>query len=204
LPLTIPDMPVEAFAALQPKLSLWGANPSRAPRLLQPLLQAGAGVGVQLSTPHEIFVLRPKEADGANALSVAHSTGWRVVLSVDNNPAIWMHSALDPQTGQHVFGSVTRTPLNLALAAALQVAQSDPRVAAANYSLAALEVPSVYLMAVWLRSSGGASDLLVPYSFSGPEFSPGQLYDAASFSTALAGVAQRRLASVSRSAGMVP
>jgi hypothetical protein len=127
---------------------------------------------------------------GGGTLATARQTGWRHLLEAGTGSVL----AETAQHGAtHVFAAVNESPFAQDMQARLAALRQDQTVAAGSYQAALLQVPAMGVMALWLRGSGGSSDILVPLAPSPSPLVAGRHYGEGDFLAALRPAAQAKL-----------
>ncbi len=113
---------------------------------------------LELSTPHQVFVMSPDAAEAGAGLDQARSVGWRFLVESGGEVIASAESPELPEgTGAPSFSEgqvVTST------ASAVKAAQASAQVAKGGFELRLLQIPTMYLTALWLHSPN--ADPLIP------------------------------------------
>ena len=125
-------------------------------RLTTPALRGALPSGLELTDPHETFVLGLSDLLAAPSLERARSTGWRYLVRSGGEAVAAAHSA-EPTPGEHVLAQVNEGPFVAATSSALAAAERQD----GSYVPRVLHVPALHAVALWLHD-GGSGDLLVP------------------------------------------
>jgi hypothetical protein len=181
--LTIPTAPSEAVTALAAALPKLAASP--AVSAASPLTAAAVGrftaTGVAVSLP--LFVLGLSDVhDGTMA---ARQVGWRHLLPTGDPVGPVMADTAIRDFNQHIYSGVTESPFARDLENRLTSIPADTTVAAGHYDAAVLEVPAMYVMAIWLRDTSQHDDVVVPVAPSPPSLIAGHHYSTSQFLDAL-------------------
>ena len=99
----------------------------------------------------------------------------------------WLDDTLSPGEVREIGKQVSESPFAQDMQARLAALRQDQTVAAGSYQAALLQVPAMGVMALWLRGSGGSSDILVPLAPSPSPLVAGRHYGTADFCGAGAG-----------------
>ena len=95
-------------------------------------------------------------------LEAARPTRWRYLVQ-DGDRIIAAASVLPTGLGDaHDFSHINEGPFVASTADALAFVASHPEVAAGDFELRLLQVPSLHTMAVWLHPASSDGDRLVP------------------------------------------
>ena len=125
-------------------------------RLTTPALRGASPAGLELTDPHETFVLGLDDLLASPDLSRARPTGWRYLVRSGGEPVAAAHSA-EPSPGEHVLAQVNEGPFVGATVEALTAAAGQE----GSYVPRVLNIPALHAVALWLHD-GGDGDLLVP------------------------------------------
>lgn len=125
-----------------------------------------------LTDPVNVYYLVSAQLAGRLPSITAIRRGWSYIVRSKNDAVALADTIVPKSNGPEpdkpphdngeVFASLGVGPFVSGTVAALEAAQSLPAVQAADFTLAALQVPVVYALAVWLKSRDGAGDLVVP------------------------------------------
>lgn len=133
--------------------------------------------------------------DPQSGLRGAIHTGWHYLI--DDEVSATVMVGKDPNS--HQFASFTRGRLPATLAQRVIALNDDPRLSRRNVELSLLEVPALYVTALWLRDGDAdpLNDLLLPVLSDQPALAEGRLINAADFIGALVVPARNALANPS-------
>jgi hypothetical protein len=138
-----------------------------------PALRSAKGE-LQLSEPHQVFTLGLTDLAAGKGLAAAKPTSWRYLVREGDNV---LASAEAVQTGkgqEHVFSAFNEGRFVASTAEAIRAAHEIPAVKQAGFELRLLNVPGLYVMALWLHEPQGKGDLLVPLAPSPVEATAGK------------------------------
>lgn len=164
---------------------------------LSPLATLG-GSGPRPAAPHEVFNLGLDAISSGESLTEARRAGWRTIVLNGTEPiALVDFSAqgssgetyggtADPQTASMNYGPFARATVE-----AMLVAEKQPQVLTKDYLLRVLEVPALYVLALWLHRE--QENLYVPLSPAPDELDTRRLYDERELMEILRPMARRRL-----------
>jgi hypothetical protein len=152
MPLMSAEPPASADSVLRESIqTLVGER-----RVTTPLLRGAAPEGLELTDPHETYVLGLSDLIASPDLSRAQPTGWRYLVRSAGEPVAAAHSA-ETAAGEHVLSQVNEGPFVGATASALTAAAGSE----GSYVPRVLNIPALHAVALWLHN-GGDGDLLVP------------------------------------------
>jgi hypothetical protein len=175
--LLIPDPPSESLKALRESLSTLAIRGSFSARGLR----EARPEQISATVPHAVYNLTLDAAKNGK-IDVARLSGWRFLLAVDDN--VLASAETRSEGGSQAFSHVNAGPFVGgtvdALAAAERIAEADER----QLELRLLNVPALYLMAVWLRPSEG-DGVFVPVAPAPTGFEADRGYEESEFIDAL-------------------
>src|SRR5947209_19740778 len=114
MPLQSAEPPAQADSVLRETIT--GLAESH--RLTTPLLRGASPDGLELTDPHETFVIGLGDLVAAPDLSRARSTGWRYLVRSDGE-AVAAASSAEASPGEHVLAQVNEGPFVEATSSAL-------------------------------------------------------------------------------------
>ncbi len=147
----------------------------------------------ELAAPHDVYTINAdKVANGS--LKSARRIGWRYLVMQGERAVAAAEVQRPAGTGQPEFSHLNSGPFVEGSIDALSIAESLAEVAADDFEVRLLKLPSVYVMALWLH--GPSKDILIPLGPSdghGP-LTPNKPYSPDDFFRALTPLAQTRMA----------
>ena len=186
--LRAPDPPEASLNVLRESLS---ALAQRGQFSARGLRRARAGQ-LSATAPHEVLTLSLADA-ARGALDGARPTGWRYLLEVESEVVAAAETHSD-EGGRHAFAQVNDGPFVLgtvdALAAAEKAADEEEE---RPVTFCLLEVPALYLMALWLQPEGGegvADSRFIPVAPSPSGLEAGRVYGSDEFVSRLSELAK--------------
>jgi hypothetical protein len=163
-----------------------------------PLL--GAGLPVDLTTPHEVFTLSPDAVRAGHALNDAESTGWRYLAGVARGQASGgaapASSVVEVATtgGGSKFSHRQMGWMGAETQKAIGVAEQLPEVGSGDYDLRMLRLPGIARTdAIWLKDNRGAEDLVVPIASASSHIEAGVAYPVNQFMDLIRAEASKNL-----------
>jgi hypothetical protein len=185
--LTIPSVPNEAVTALAgalPQLARSRIMAARLPR-------AGAAINrfmtartarpaaePAVSLPFFVLDLSDIVPKG---IAAARQVGWRYLLPTGDSEGPMLAETAIRGSGQHAFAALTESPFASDFEARLVALRQDPTISAGSYEAALLQVPAMYVMAIWLRDAAHHNDLFVPVAPAPPSLTAGRQYSTSQF-----------------------
>jgi hypothetical protein len=155
------------------------------------------GAAVVPAGAHQVYSLGLEDIVGGRTLGDARPTGWRVLVFTGREALASVEfeaTATATGGGPAATGdpSVNYGPFVRATVDAFATAEQHPEVIAQDYEARLLEVPGLYLMALWLR--GDRDSLYLPMSPAPSSLSTERLYREREFRQELVPMAKLRLA----------
>jgi hypothetical protein len=188
MPLLNALVPAAAVSALQARLHAWAAQPAAAPRLARSMLQAGASP--EVGPAMQVFVIAPADIAGAAPMAAAKAAGWRFTMSEGSQAPLWLDVAASPAgaVDTYALSAVNQSPFHPALTSALAAAGQTAATVSIAHTPAILEIPSLYVIALWLRANG-VDDVVTPIATGSSELAVGTAITPPSFVAAIQAIA---------------
>jgi hypothetical protein len=143
------------------------------------------------AAPHHVYFASLESVAGGQMLAQAEMTGWRYIVLDDERPLVAVNLDINADEGNLEFSSVNQGGLIEGTLEAVRIAESLDDVSAENFELRLLEVPSLYVIALWLH--GEYKDLLIPLPTSNQKLEAFGVYTEQRLLTAIRGMAVRQL-----------
>jgi pimeloyl-ACP methyl ester carboxylesterase len=154
--------------------------------LLPPPL-GGAAPQTNASKPVQLFSLGLNDINDAGFLKSARPEGWRYLV-VSGVP-LAIADVRDTKTGTATFSALTRGPVVERFVEATNFAEKHYHASPDHYEVRALEIPSLYVSALWLH---GARDIFIPYLEGGRNNAPAVQEDPTFTTRILQAAAEKR------------
>jgi hypothetical protein len=154
---TFVSPPHDGFATLQQGLQAIQSAQQLDPRGGMALALPPAASAMK---PIPIYELGLDNLAAGKGLETARLVAWRYLLVANNQVRQAAEIHPDPRGGKSSFGALT-TGFVAGEEAALHVVDHMPEVQRGQYELRAVRVPSLYVMAVWLKDVLGNQDRFV-------------------------------------------
>lgn len=125
----------------------------------------GFGAGPQMSRPIEVFAVPLDKITSTDFLDKAKPVGWRYLMFDSELTQSPLASAdiKEDAAGGATFQAMTKGLMPERLSEASQFAAQhladDPR----DYEIRILEIPALYLAAIWLKEENGPGSLFIPF-----------------------------------------
>jgi hypothetical protein len=139
--------------------------------------------------PHEVYHLGLDAVESRRGIDAAEPVAWRY-LSDPDTPA---STAADirVRTGEHEFAGLTRGPFVHAFAEAVQRLAGDPAFESGDFEPRLLQVPALYVVALWLKERDSSGDVFIPLPPANSAVEPGRRYYREQFEAALVQAASK-------------
>lgn len=164
-----------------------------------PALRNATGT-LQLAEPHQVFTLDLTDLVAGKGLDAARPTGWRYLVQEGDNTLASAETVAGPK-GEQVFSAFNESRFVDSSAKALRAVEEAPEVAQGGFELRLLNVPGLYVQALWFHETQGRGDLLQPLAPSPVETPGDKPAPAAVLLKELADKAQAPIEAADRSGG---
>lgn len=112
--------------------------------------------------PHQVYTLGSRDiAEGRN-LTRAQLVAWRFLIQYGSKTIAAVELACDVRGGNLRFSSLDTGPFAPGTRDLVTQVEGFDAVKRGQFELRALKAPSVYVMAVWLKSLDGQEDIVIP------------------------------------------
>jgi hypothetical protein len=143
-----------------------------------PALRNATGA-LQLTDPHQVFTLGLADLVAGRGLEAAKPSAWRYLVREGDTVRASAEAVLTGRSDEYSFSAFNEGGFVPATAHAIQAARALPAVSQGSFELRLLNVPGLYLMALWLHEADGTGDLLIPLAPSPVEIPKGRPVPAA-------------------------
>jgi hypothetical protein len=126
---------------------------------------------LQLTEPHQVFTLGLTDLAAGKGLDAAKPTGWRYLVQEGDNVLASAETVAGPREEQ-VFSAFNESRFVDSSAKAMRAVREFPEVGQGGFELRLLQLPGLYVQALWLHDPQGKGDLLQPLAPS-PVETPG-------------------------------
>jgi len=155
----------------------------------------------QLSQPHAVYDLRADLIAQGGGLETASMTGFRYLVSDSTGSVVAAAEVQVNSVGQATTVShINDGPYVSATADAIGRIGTLPEVNAGSYELRLLRFAAAYMMALWLKSDTGGSDIIYPLAPTPPPLEANRPYSSTQFIQAVRPIAERRASRTDRNA----
>ncbi len=165
-----------------------------------PTLRSATGP-LQLTEPHQVFTLGLTDLAAGKGLDAAKPTGWRYLVQQGDNVLASAESIVVGPANEHVFSAFNEGRFVASSASAIRAVREIPEVGRGGFELRLLNVPGLYVLALWLHAAQGSGDLLVPLAPSPVETPAGKPVPAAVLLKELADKARIPIEAADRTGG---
>jgi hypothetical protein len=154
------------------------------------MLAESAPGQLSIAAPHAVYFVGLTDVAEGNLLSAATLTGWRYIVLAGEEAigAANLRIREDDPTLQ--FSHISHGPFVQNTVEGIRLAESLPAVAINDYELRLLDIPSLYVVCLWLH---GNEDQLIPLPPSSHGLAPYKSYSDGEIAAALKGPATERL-----------
>lgn len=128
--------------------------------------------------PHPVYTIGQDELVAGGGVEAAKFAGWRSIILQGDNTVAAVEFAGDG-TGLKDFKSVNQGPYVQSTASAIAVAENLPQAKAEDFELRLLQLPSIYVVALWLH--GRTQELFIPLKPAPRGVKPESVYSGANF-----------------------
>ena len=178
MPLHLPDPPHGVHDKVRSKLHAF----ADASKFSTQALRSARKDQLDVSTPHQVFIMGLDDISSGAGLDRAQPVGWRYLIEEAGRLIASAETTPAPDGTQEV-SQFTEGPFVAATDKAVKAIRKLPKLEAAGYELRLLRIPALYVMALWLNSP--ENDLLIPLEPS-PIGKEGKAMPAAEFLSDLA------------------
>lgn len=191
-----PKPPQQALDALHS--TFLDLSKNRAFRI--PALRSATGP-LQLTEPHQVFTLGLSDLAAGKGLDAAKPTGWRYLVQEGDNVLASAETVAVGPADEQVFSAFNEGRFVASSVNAMRAAREFPEVKQGNFELRLLNVPGLYVLALWLHNAQGKGDFLVPLAPSPVETPTGKPVPAAVLLKELAAKAKAPIEAPDRTGG---
>lgn len=147
---------------------------------------------IKIAQGHPVYNLELGEIVENRGLDGARLTAWRFLLFEGSDAVAAAEISVDEKGGDIQFSSINSGPFVAATFEVFQTRLKDSELEKQELDVRVLRVPALYLFALWLHSTSGRADRLIPIGPI-PEFlEKGRTYSRRDLEEKLLPVAKRR------------
>jgi hypothetical protein len=145
---------------------------------------------VSIAAPHPVYFVALTDVAEGNLLSVATLTGWRYIM-LEGDQTVGAANLRVKEDGEELqFSHISYGPFVNSTVEGIGRAESLPEVLSNDYELRLLDIPSLYVVSLWLH---GNEDRLIPLPPTNQALEPYATYSGEEMAAALKGPAIERL-----------
>lgn len=151
-------------------------------------LAAAQPASLAMAAPHPVFQLDLTAIGEPHATERARMSGWRWLITSAGQVVAAAHASADHPTAKAAFSHVNEGPQVRSAQQALALAEQWPEVRSGRFALGVLQVPALFVEALWLRDEDGkdGGDHFVPLQPAPAPLEAMRRYGAAEFERHLA------------------
>lgn len=142
--------------------------------------------------PHPVYVLLLPDILAGLGLSAARLVAWRYLLRRGEGAVASAEVNTDEAETRHSFASMNEGKANQATLEAIVALENSPAIAAGNFELRLLRIPSLSTVAVWLHCVPGTeasvpigADVLIPIPPANADFEQRRQYPQPEWESAM-------------------
>ncbi|MGZ4924870.1 MAG: hypothetical protein ACXV4B_00225 [Halobacteriota archaeon] len=163
-----------------------------------PRLRAALAEKAKAPTPAQavpVYTLGLSDLAAEKDVSAAVNTGWRYGVMRGEEIVAHGETVIDP-AGKHHFAATSEGPLVEGTAKALDAAEAEDEIKNGEFEVRFLQVPALYVAALWLVNKRGGPDYAVPVAPAPPPLVPNKLVPFDNFLMILHEEARKHLAAL--------
>ncbi|HSS22245.1 MAG TPA: hypothetical protein VLL54_19395 [Pyrinomonadaceae bacterium] len=149
-----------------------------------------ADAELNISAPHPLYVVGLSDIAEGKLLAAAVLRGWRYIVLKGDETVGAVNLSFDDQGKNLQFSHISHGPFAQSTVEGIRYAEGLPEVVSNEYELRLLDVPSVYVVSLWLH---GKNDRLIPLPPTNQTLKPYEAYSEAEMTAALQPEAIHRL-----------
>jgi hypothetical protein len=155
-------------------------------------LAAGAPSNLNIAAPHPFYFVGLTDVAEGRLLAGAILKGWRYIVLQDDETIGTANLIVSEQDQSLQFSHISHGPFAQNTVEGIRRAESLPDVANDDYELRLLDIPGLYVVALWLH---GVDDKLIPLPPTNRVLEPYKSYSEGEMTAALREPALQRLES---------
>ncbi len=186
--LTAKEPPAEGFGIIREALGKLTSGPAAT----FAAVAEGAPTHLNIAAPHPVYFVGLTDVAEGKLLSGAVLKGWRYLVLRDDETIGAANLIMSGPDQNLQFSHISHGPFAKNTVEGISYAESLPEVVSDDYELRLLDIPSLYVVALWLH---GNQDKLIPLPPTNRALEPYRSYSEAEMTEALRGPAVSRLES---------
>jgi hypothetical protein len=160
MPIIYRNEPAEAAEAMKNGLQKMVLKRAfSTPRLRKALAEGAEGPVPAQAVP--VYTLGIADLTKGGDAGAAVHTGWRYAVKQSNEIVAHGETIIDRQ-GKHLFAATSEGSLVEGTTRALELAEAQDVIRKGSYEVRFLQVPALYVAALWLVDTTGKADLALP------------------------------------------
>jgi hypothetical protein len=190
MPLRVAEAPNRVLEEVRSTLNQF----AKRGRFRTPALARARADRLTLAVPHPVYTLSLQDLADGRGLRDARLIAWRYLVEADRRPVASAEVIVEAEGKPPRFSQFNEGPYVESTAAAIDELQGRPEVQDGSYELRALQIPALYVVALWLSDPSGERDLVRALD-PAPDFLESErIYPEGEFLDALAAPARTQLA----------
>jgi hypothetical protein len=153
-----------------------------------------------LTPPHAIYDLRADEIAKGGGLETAHESGFRYHVAADGGSVAAAEVHTDTSGRASLLANLNYGPFVESTAQGFSKVEALDAVSKGSYEARILRFSAIGLMAIWLKSDPGGSDIIYPLAPAPPMLKADQPYTVDAFLSAIRPMAEKRAATTASAA----
>ena len=162
-------------------------------RFRTPALSRARAERLTLALPHPVYTLSLRDLVDGKRVRDARLVAWRYLGEADRTP-IASAEVVAAEGKRPRFSQFNEGPFVQSTAAAIDELQRRPELDETSYELRALQIPALYVVALWLADQGGERDLVRALAPAPQYLETERIYPESEFLERLAEPARTQLA----------
>jgi len=129
-------------------------------RFRTPALARARADRLTLAVPHPVYTLSLQDLVDGRRLRDARLVAWRYLVEADRTPIASAEVVVESEGKPPRFSQFNEGPFVQSTAAAIDELQRRSELQEVPYEFRALQIPALYVVALWLADQGGERDLV--------------------------------------------
>jgi hypothetical protein len=155
MPLRVAEAPNRILEEVRSTLNAF----AKRGRFRTPALSRARADRLTLALPHPVYTLSLQDLVDGKRIREARLVAWRYLVEADRTP-IASAEVIVAESKRPRFSQFNEGPFVQSTAAAIDELQRRPELDEASYELRALQIPALYVVALWLADQSGERDLV--------------------------------------------
>jgi hypothetical protein len=185
MPLYVPDPPAQGMDIIRDALSSAAAQPSVAASVVA---EAGPQ-NLTTAAPHQVYFVGLSDLAEGRLLSAAQLKGWHYIIFEGDRTLATAELRIGDGDALH-FSNVNRGPFAASIVEGVGRVESLDEVRDDDFELRVLDIPGLYVVALWLH---GPREIIVPLPPAPEALEPFGRYEENAIIERLRGRAEQRL-----------